>query len=49
MTDLLLIAVYALPLAGVMAIYLGRRRRRDRVGEVRWNEAVAAGLTGTTS
>ena len=49
MTDLLLIALYALPLAVVMAIYLGRRRRRDRVGEARWNEAVAAGLTEPAS
>ena len=49
MTDLLLIALYVLPLAVVMAIYLGRRRRRDRVGEARWNEAVAAGLTEPAS
>jgi len=49
MTDLLLVGLYALPLAVVMPIYIARRRRRDHIGAARWNEAVASGLTEPAS
>jgi len=49
MTDILLLALYAAPLAVVMPIYLARRRRRDQIGAARWNEALAAGLTEPAS
>jgi thioredoxin reductase/ferredoxin len=49
MTDILLLALYAAPLAVVMPIYLARRRRRDRIGAARLSEALAAGLTEPAS
>jgi thioredoxin reductase/NAD-dependent dihydropyrimidine dehydrogenase PreA subunit len=49
MTDALLVALYLLPLAIVMTIYLARRRQRDRIGAARWQEAVASGLTEPAS